>query len=113
MYQVDELLLKYGDKVKNLREEKGMTQQELADKTHINIRQIQRIEAGEVNCYFGTFYALCDYLDISIDSVFYPDMPKDDSDFLRIRGKMSACQPEDRRIILNTMEYMTNQFLKK
>lgn len=33
--------------VQNLRKNIGMTQQELADKTGINIRQIQKYECGE------------------------------------------------------------------
>ena len=40
--------MKQGQQIKEARLRKGMTQQELADATKINIRTIQRIESGEV-----------------------------------------------------------------
>ena len=104
MSQIDNLLMEFGKKVKTLRKMRGLSQQELGERVHIGLRQIQRIERGSADFHFGM------YLDISIDSVFYPNMPEDDSDFLRIRAKMSACTPKERRIILKTMEYMRTQF---
>ena len=110
MSQIDNLLMEFGKKVKTLRKMRGLSQQELGERVHIGLRQIQRIERGSADFHFGSFYSLCMYLDISIESVFYPNMPEDDSDFLRIRAKMSACTPKERRIILKTMEYMRTQF---
>jgi len=113
MNPIDELLVSFGEKVKEKRKSMGLTQEELAEKIHIGKRQIQRIEGGEADLHFSTFNILCDYLDISIESVFFPEMPEDDSEFLRIRAMTSACTPEDRRIILKTMDYLTKQLLKR
>lgn len=38
-----------GKLIKELRIKKGMTQEELADKTEVSARTIQRIENGEVD----------------------------------------------------------------
>ncbi len=38
-----------GQKILELRKQKGFTQEELVAQCHINVRTIQRIEAGEVN----------------------------------------------------------------
>ncbi|MDO3696040.1 helix-turn-helix transcriptional regulator [Wenyingzhuangia sp. chi5] len=38
-----------GQKVLELRKEKGLTQEELVEKCNINVRTLQRIESGEVN----------------------------------------------------------------
>lgn len=38
-----------GKRISELRKEKGLTQEELVDQCNINVRTIQRIEAGEVN----------------------------------------------------------------
>lgn len=37
------------NKIKELRMQLNLTQQQLADKSNINIRQIQRIESGDSN----------------------------------------------------------------
>ncbi|HTO36647.1 MAG TPA: helix-turn-helix transcriptional regulator, partial [Flavobacterium sp.] len=37
-----------GKKISDLRKAKGLTQEELVEKCNINVRTIQRIEAGEV-----------------------------------------------------------------
>ena len=38
-----------GKRISELRKEKGLTQEELVEQCNINVRTIQRIEAGEVN----------------------------------------------------------------
>ncbi|MDX1283860.1 MAG: helix-turn-helix domain-containing protein, partial [Draconibacterium sp.] len=38
---------KLGDLLKEARQLKGLTQEELADRTNINLRTIQRIENGD------------------------------------------------------------------
>ncbi|MFT6854039.1 MAG: transcriptional regulator with XRE-family HTH domain, partial [Cyclobacteriaceae bacterium] len=37
-----------GKKIADLRQDQGLTQEELVEKCNINVRTIQRIEAGEV-----------------------------------------------------------------
>ncbi len=37
-----------GKKISELRKAKGMTQEELVEKCNLNVRTVQRIEAGEV-----------------------------------------------------------------
>lgn len=37
-----------GRQLTALRKEKSLTQEELAEKSHVSVRTIQRIEAGEV-----------------------------------------------------------------
>ena len=41
--------MKTGEKIRDLRIKKGMTQEELAEKTELSVRTIQRIESGEVD----------------------------------------------------------------
>ncbi|MEA4898660.1 MAG: helix-turn-helix transcriptional regulator [Christensenellaceae bacterium] len=41
------------------REKLGMTQQEVADKAHIQLRQYQRFEAGERDLSSASFFTAC------------------------------------------------------
>lgn len=53
-----------GLRIKSLREEKSLTQQQLADACNIDIRTIQRIEKGEFGFGMHIFFALADALEV-------------------------------------------------
>ncbi|WP_233131540.1 helix-turn-helix domain-containing protein [Tenacibaculum holothuriorum] len=59
-----------GKKISELRKQKGLTQEELVEKCNINVRTIQRIEAGETTPRSFTIKAILEALDadINIDS---------------------------------------------
>ena len=52
-----------GKKISELRKAKGLTQEELVEKCNLNVRTIQRIEAGEVTPRSYTIKALFEALD--------------------------------------------------
>lgn len=53
-----------GRLIKELRIKKGMTQEELADKTEVSSRTIQRIESGEVDPRAYTLQVIAKALDV-------------------------------------------------
>jgi transcriptional regulator with XRE-family HTH domain len=59
-----EEIRKIGLKVKTLRESGGLTQQRLADECGIDIRTIQRIEAGEYGFGLPILFALAEALKV-------------------------------------------------
>lgn len=56
--------MKTGKLIKELRIKKGMTQEELADKTEVSARTIQRIENGEVDPRAYTLQMVAKALDV-------------------------------------------------
>jgi transcriptional regulator with XRE-family HTH domain len=54
----EKALVKFGLHLAELRQQKGMTVQELASRSKLDTRQISRIEAGQVNLLFSTILAL-------------------------------------------------------
>lgn len=48
------LLINFGLKVKELRLKKGLTQEQLAYESEVELSQIHRIEAGKTNLTFST-----------------------------------------------------------
>lgn len=50
--------------LKKARKEAGMTQQQMADKLHLNLRHYQKIEYGELNGSFEVWDALEDLLGV-------------------------------------------------
>ena len=65
--------MKSGEKIKEARLAKGMTQEELAIKTNINVRTIQRIENNEVTPRMFTVKTIAAALDI--DPLFLANDP--------------------------------------
>lgn len=57
-----------GKKIFEIRNQKGITQKELADSCNVDIRTIQRIEAGEVVPRMSTLKLISDILDIELYS---------------------------------------------
>ena len=58
-----------GKIITNLRNEKGLTQEELVDKCNISVRTIQRIEAGEVTPRSFTIKTILAALDYNLENI--------------------------------------------
>ncbi|MEM9546320.1 MAG: serine hydrolase [Bacteroidota bacterium] len=61
------------------RKLKGLTQQELAEKTQVTVRTIQRIEKGDVNPHLQTIKLLAGALDIEVDDLLMLENPKEEN----------------------------------
>ncbi len=59
--------MKIGLEIKKLRLEKGMTQEELADKTNLSVRTIQRIENGDVDPRAYTLQTIAAALEVEFE----------------------------------------------
>ena len=59
-----------GKKILELRKLKGLTQEELVEQCNINVRTIQRIEAGDVSPRSYTIKAILDVLGVDFEDVF-------------------------------------------
>ena len=62
-----ELLQRIALKLKQLREKKGLSQEEVYNETDIHIA---RIETAKVNVSVSTLSKLCDYFDVSLSEFF-------------------------------------------
>lgn len=62
--------VKLGKKLKELRNEKGLTQQQVADMVKISRVNYTRYETDVSNPDFDTLVALADLFDVSLDYLF-------------------------------------------
>lgn len=69
--KTQELQNKIGERVRELREERKMTQTELAIKMNNRDRQVvQRLEKGKTNCSLNLLRLVSDSLGVSIEELF-------------------------------------------
>ena len=61
-----ELLQKFGQRLRKLREEKGLSQEQLAYTAEISTNQIGRIERGEINATLSTLNVIAVALKVSL-----------------------------------------------
>lgn len=69
-----------GKKIKELRVLKGLTQEDLAEKTSLSVRTIQRIESGEVDPRTYTLNLLAEALDVELEVFTSEIIQKDIAD---------------------------------
>lgn len=62
-----------GKRIRTYREEKGFSQEELAEKLHISRSTYQRIENGETNSWINHIENICTSLDVKLDEILKPE----------------------------------------
>ena len=71
-------LVKSGSFLQKLRKEKGITQEQLAEKSKVSRQTISSIETGKAdNVLVSTLAAIAVALDTTVDKIFYPECPND------------------------------------
>lgn len=66
--------LTFGDRVRNLREDKDMNQTELGKALHMTQRKVSYLECGQYNPSLDDIRALCDFFKVSADYLL--DIPR-------------------------------------
>lgn len=64
------MIMKFNERLKKLREEKGLTQVQLSELTGITARQIQKYEGGKARPRLDAAEMLAKALDVSTDELF-------------------------------------------
>lgn len=64
------VLIQFGSKLRELRIEKGFTQEQLANELEVEVSQISRIERGIINTSITTLYEISKVLKISPSQLF-------------------------------------------
>jgi transcriptional regulator with XRE-family HTH domain len=65
-----ELIQKFGNNLRRLREQKNLSQEELCYLANLSKNQIGKIERGEVNATISTVFALSKALQLDISELF-------------------------------------------
>ena len=67
------ILKNFGEKLRQLRLAKGLTQEQLANELSVEISQISRIERGVINTSITSLYSICKVLKIDVSELFIFD----------------------------------------
>ena len=90
-----------GQKMREARKNKELTQQELSDLSHVSVKQIASIEKGKMNPSYLILKALAKVLPISLDSLINPDISPEDEGANQMKMLYYNCPSEMRETLLH------------
>lgn len=73
----EELLLAFGQHIRNLRKQRNLSMEKLAELSEIDYRLLSYIEKGEVNTTISTVFQLASGLDLPLEDLFKFSMKPD------------------------------------
>ncbi len=89
-----------GKQIKAARKAMGMTQDQLALKSHVSVKYIANIENGKQNPSFDILSAILHVLPLSLDSIINPNLSELESECREWDAIYLACPPEMRKTLL-------------
>ena len=90
-----------GQKMREARKNKELTQQELSDLSHVSVKQIANIEKGKMNPSYLILKALAKVLPISLDTLINPDVSPEDEGASQMKMLYCSCPSEMRDTLLH------------
>lgn len=90
-----------GQKMREARKKKDLTQQELADLSHVSVKQIASIEKGQINPSYLILKALAKVLPLSLDILINPDVSPEDEGASQMKMLYCSCPSEMRDTLLH------------
>ena len=90
-----------GDALRAARKEKNLTQEQLADESHVSTKQIADIEKARRNPSYLILKALAKVVHLSLDSLMYPDLSPDEAGQNEMKLLYMNCPPEMRETLLH------------
>lgn len=74
-------------------------------------RENPLLKKGNSDAFFREKYLTKNSLGISANTLFDPEISDTDEKIQRFIGKFQSCSPENRQILLNTLDYLAEQLL--
>lgn len=109
----EDMFLHMGNRIKEAREECGLTQQELAEQTGRGLRHLQDIEKDRKNPSFDVLASYIGRLGVAPNELFYSDVPAAEKEVQHFMGKFLACTEDERKILLKTLDCLAEQFISR
>lgn len=68
-----------GQRIRDVRKQKNMSQEDLADSSGLALSQIGRMERGAINATLSSVFAISRALDIEVSTLFTFTLPKENN----------------------------------
>lgn len=90
-----------GERIRQVREEKGMTQADLAEKSGLSLPRISLIELGQTQMKLSSFICIAEALQTSADSLLRLDTEQGRKEYSNeFSGLLDSCKPHESEAII-------------
>ncbi len=107
----DELLeyRKIGARIREVRLQKGMSQNDLAVKAQIALPSVSNIELGKAQMKLSTFIRIAEALQVSTDELLRPDVPAVNRIYqTEFQELLGDCSPAEIDSVINVVKEVIN-----
>lgn len=100
-----ELAQRLGERIRQLRKQKGLSQEQLGELAGLHTNYIGQIERGEKNLTIETLDKVVSGLQVSLEEVFrYIDPAVGEDKLSEITSLLAARSPEDHKMVLQIIK---------
>ncbi len=100
----DPYYIELGNRIRKIREGKGLSREELAEMTGLSSRHISSIELAEKAARPKTLEVIIKALGVSADRIFYPELQEKDPLLEKITHLAASCDEKQKRFIAEFVE---------
>ena len=102
-------MAEFGENLKNVREQKGYTQQTLADHLYVTRQAVSRWEGGSRYPDLMTAKKMAQFLEVSLDELVYDNLKKSEHvSVARIDELLADCTPSELEAICEVVATTKN-----
>lgn len=92
-----------GNRIREFRESRNLTQEKMADKLHLVLNQYGRIERGESSCTLSNLIQICNILQITPNDILAELIITKDSS---IETEIHKLNESDQKEVMNYIEFL-------
>lgn len=107
-----DLKVALGDKIRNLRRIKGLTQEELGEKAGLSYKYIGEIERGQVNVSFDSLIRIVNALSVMISDLFPSETAISQKILIKDKSPLSKLSSQDIQTIKHALRLLSRIFAK-
>ena len=105
----DHLMKQTGGALRVLREERGLTREQLCERVGLSVRHLSAIELGDKNPSISILFQLIRGMGAPADRVVYPELFTEDSDLKQIARLAATCSVKKRKLIIAFIKMLLSQ----
>ena len=105
----EDIFVILGNKLKNVRKTRGLTQEELSALSGVSTRHISKIEKGVMNPSYEILTQIAAALGMTPDYFFASDNDEDENNIQLLISLYKGCPKPYRKLLLSTMQTLSKE----
>ena len=105
----EDIFVRLGNKLKNVRKTRGLTQEELSALSGVSTRHISKIEKGVMNPSYEILTQIAAALGMTPDYFFASDNDEDENNIQLLISLYKGCPKPYRKLLLSTKQTLSKE----